>query len=281
MLMITTIFCLAQQGLSVTLPQWSVPASEGIDDYCLLASGNFSLLFPPLQDNLLGLSGNNTWVVPSNASAQVWKLFEIFSLCTWCLSGRVWWSGKWIKSALAWPSHWRGESSQHCDHQDGQISRDNRCLRQTSYRSWWERHERNVWSVWVCRYQYISLANQVRRYCSTKILSLHRYHYPRYGLSCPNSLMYPLYHAPITVNSPPALELELVTQEPMAYLLIKDIKLEVKLMGDVLRNVFYPFCVFRFSVIRHWLISILSLYPWSSTGEFGSASSTSVLTGHL
>merc|ERR1712105_271170 len=43
----------------------------GIDDYCLLASGNFSLIFPPLQDNLLMLPGNNnTWVVPSSASAQ-------------------------------------------------------------------------------------------------------------------------------------------------------------------------------------------------------------------
>ena len=102
--MITTIFlhlCLAQQGLSITLPQWSVPASEGIDDYCLLASGNFSLLFPPLQDNLLSLPGNNTWVVPSNASAQVWKIFKSFL----CVRGA--WQGGCGDQASELNLHWR------------------------------------------------------------------------------------------------------------------------------------------------------------------------------
>ena len=69
-LMSLTCMC-RSQGLPVTIPQWSVPTPAGIDDYCLLLSGNFSLTFPPVQDNLLTLPGNNnTWVVPGSASPQ-------------------------------------------------------------------------------------------------------------------------------------------------------------------------------------------------------------------
>ena len=67
-----TCLCRSQAlSMTVTVPQWSVPTTVGIDDYCLLLSGNFSLILPPVQDNLLTLHGNNnTWIVPSSASPQ-------------------------------------------------------------------------------------------------------------------------------------------------------------------------------------------------------------------
>jgi len=195
MMMITTMFlhlCLAQQGLSVTLPQWSVPSTEGIDDYCLLASGNFSLLFPPLQDNLLGLPGNNTWVVPSNASAQ----------------------GGCGDQASELNLHWHDPVTDEENLLNIVITKMDRLA--------------GISGVFVRLHSGPDERGMNEMSGQYEFADINTLVWPiRYGLSCPNSLMYPLYHAPITVNSPPALELVSVNQEPMAYLLIKNIKLEV------------------------------------------------------
>jgi len=188
-----SITCLCKsQGLSVTVPQWSVPTTTGIDDYCLLASGNFSLVFPPLQDNLLSLPGNNnTWVVPSSASAQ----------------------GVCGDQASELNLRWMDKATDDENLLNLVITRIGRLA--------------GITGVFMRLHTGPDKRGMKEMSGEFDVTDINTLAWPiRYGLSCPSSLMYPLYPAPITFISPPALELELVQQEPVAYLLIENIKLE-------------------------------------------------------
>ena len=83
-MMITTVLlpllalaCMcSSQDLSQTLTtsQWSVLTAVNSSDHCLLASGNFTLVLPQMnEDNTSMVQVNRTWAVPENATAKVYS----------------------------------------------------------------------------------------------------------------------------------------------------------------------------------------------------------------
>ena len=88
--LLSLAFMCSSQHLSETQlasPLWSVPTTEGGTDLCLIASGNFSLV---LTQSLQEEGSNMTWIVPSNATAQVRKLLLVLLMAVDHLSGCVW-----------------------------------------------------------------------------------------------------------------------------------------------------------------------------------------------
>jgi len=182
--------------LSVATPQWSVRNLEVTNGHCLLASGNFSLIFPSVQDqgSPLALQVNTTRAVPSNASAQ--------GVC----------GDQSSELNLRWLDQDTAEENvlNLVITKMGRLagitgvftrlhsSPSNRGMREMSGHVDFNGFSTLVWPI-------------------------------RYGLSCPKSLMYPLYHAPIPLTSPMVVadtNKKLARNAPMAYLLIENIQLE-------------------------------------------------------
>lgn len=72
-----TLACMCSgQDLSQTLlttSQWSVRTTVNSSNHCLLASGNFTLVLPQINEDTSMVQVNRTWVVPENATAKVSK----------------------------------------------------------------------------------------------------------------------------------------------------------------------------------------------------------------
>jgi len=190
------------QILSLATPQWSVRNLEVTTGYCLLASGNFSLIFPPVQDqgSPLAVQVNTTWAVPNNASAQ--------GVCGDHSSEL---NLRWLDEDTAEENLLNLVITKmgRLAGLTGVFTRlhsspNNRGMREMSGHVDFNGFSTLVWPI-------------------------------RYGLSCPKSLMYPLYHAPIPLTSPLVVaspstatdaNKELARHAPMAYLLIENIQLE-------------------------------------------------------
>ena len=166
LLPLLTLACMcSSQDLSQTLlttSQWSVRTTVNSSNHCLLASGNFTLVLPQInEDNTSMVQVNRTWVVPENATAKVSKRVDRVSLsCNLIFTGSLWWTLEWVKSALAGWSHWEGELDEPGDLQGGQVSCPDWHFHEAAY---WCKQGRNrdVWPNWLEGFQYPGVANKV------------------------------------------------------------------------------------------------------------------------
>lgn len=198
-----TLACMCSaQDLSETLlttAQWSVRTPENNSNHCLLASGNFTLVLPNMnEDKTAMVQVNRTWVVPANATAK--------GAC-----------GE-LSSELS--LHWLDEVSGKQNVMNLVISKVGRLAALTG--------------IFTRLHTGADKKEEIEMSGQIDLKDFNTLVWPiRYGLSCPVLLQYPLYHAPNPISETFALPSGfggVVSQEtqqtPMAYLVVENIKLE-------------------------------------------------------
>jgi len=202
LLPLLTLACMcSSQDMSQTLltpSQWSVLTAVNSSDHCLLASGNFSLVLPQMnEDNTSMVKVNRTWVVPENATAN----------------------GVCGEKSSELNLHW-------IDQDTGKENLLNLVITKVGRLA-------GLTGIFVRLYSGANQAVVTEMSSQIDLKNFNTLVWPiRYGLSCPVSLQFPLYHTPNPVSealassSGSVLSQESNHPTPMAYLVVENVKLE-------------------------------------------------------
>eukprot|EP00092_Neocalanus_flemingeri_P022118 GFUD01023994.1.p1 GENE.GFUD01023994.1~~GFUD01023994.1.p1 ORF type:complete len:281 (+),score=56.88 GFUD01023994.1:73-915(+) len=218
----------------LTSSQWSVitPDGQANSGHCLLASGNFSLVVQqqseadnPMDDRLLmPVTVNRTWVVPDNASAR----------------------GVCGEQSSEIDLTWRDQATGEENLLKLVITRKGRLAGLTGVFMWMS-HEggKLEMSVEMDFQDFITLAWPIR-----------------YGLSCPRSLQFPLYPAPISLPMTSTIGTSKDEKPtPLAFLVVKNLQLEA-FRGETLLDQ-YPESMSQDFYRRRWECEFHMTFDWA------------------
>jgi len=236
LLPLLSLVCMcSSQDLSETLlttSQWSVRTPENSSNHCLLASGNFTLVLPQMNEDKTSIvQVNRTWVVPKNATAK--------GIC-----------GE-LASELS--LHWLDAASGKKNVMNLVITKVGRLAALTGI---FTRLHTGAGK------EEIEMSGQIDlKDFNTLVWPI------RYGLSCPVLLQYPLYHAPnpmsetLTLTSSGSIVSQETHQTPMAFLVVENIKLEA--FRDVTLVDQYPESMSQEFYRRKWECEFHMTFDWA------------------
>jgi len=238
LLPLLTLACMcSSQDLSqtfLTTSQWSVRTTVNSSNHCLLASGNFTLVLPQInKDNTSMAQVNRTWVVPENATAK----------------------GACGELSSELNLHWLDEATGKENVMNLVISKVGRLAALTGI---------------FTRLHTGANKAEIEMSGQIDLKDFNTLVWPiRYGLSCPASLQYPLYHAPnpISETLTASSSSSVVTQEtnhhqtPMAYLVVENIKLEA--FREVTLVDQYPESMSQEFYRRKWECEFHMTFDWA------------------